>query len=64
LKIDFISLWIKDSLPQSLFIRVNRSYIFNKKVVSSIVGKDITIDKVKIPVSARYSDTVKKALFL
>jgi hypothetical protein len=42
---------------------VNRSYIFNKKVVSSIVGKDITIDEVKIPVSARYSAAVKKCCF-
>jgi DNA-binding LytR/AlgR family response regulator len=64
LKIDFISLWIEDILPQSLFIRVHRSYIINKKVVSSIVGKDITIDEVKISLSARYSDALKNAVFI
>jgi DNA-binding LytR/AlgR family response regulator len=54
---------LEDSLPQSLFMRVHRSYIINKKEVSSLVGKDVTINKVKIPVSARYFDTVKEQLF-
>jgi DNA-binding LytR/AlgR family response regulator len=54
---------LEDSLPQSLFMRVHRSYIINKKQVSSLVGKDLTINKIKIPVSVRYFDTVKKQLF-
>jgi DNA-binding LytR/AlgR family response regulator len=42
----------------------HRSYIFNKKAVSSLVGKDLTVYEVKIPVSARYFDAVKKGLFI
>ncbi len=55
---------LEESLPQSLFMRVHRSYIINKKAVTSLVGKDLTINDIKIPVSARYFDVVKKVLFL
>ena len=54
---------LEESLPPSLFMRVHRSYIINKKAATSLVGKDLTINDVKIPVSARYFDAVKEKLF-
>lgn len=54
---------LEKSLPQSLFMRVHRSYIINKKAITSLVGKSLTINAVKIPVSTRYFDTVKEQLF-
>lgn len=50
-------------LPNELFMRVHRSFIINRKKVSALKSKDLVINDVKIPVSARYFDLVKKSLF-
>ena len=50
-------------LPSELFMRVHRSFIINRKKVSALKSKDLVINTVKIPVSARYFEMVKKSLF-
>ena len=50
-------------LPSELFMRVHRSFIINRKKVSALKSKDLVINAVKIPVSARYFEMVKKSLF-
>lgn len=54
---------LEDSLPNTLFMRVHRSYIINKNKVQSLKDKDVLIQGERIPVSATYFDTVKKELF-
>ena len=54
---------LEKSLPQSLFIRVHRSYIVNKLQVTGLKGRDLLLNKVTIPVSDSYYDTVKSSLF-
>ncbi|MCK0146228.1 LytTR family DNA-binding domain-containing protein [Arenibacter sp. F26102] len=54
---------LEKRLPKELFMRVHRSYIVNKKKVSALKGKDVFIEKVAIPVSASYFDSVKSNLF-
>ena len=50
-------------LPSTIFMRVHRSYIVNKKHVSALRGKDLIIASSTIPVSSSYFDSVKKELF-
>lgn len=50
-------------LPESLFLRVHRSYIVNKKKVKALKGRELYMDVVSIPVSDTYFDLVKKELF-
>lgn len=54
---------LEKKLPAEFFMRVHRSYIINKNKVSALKGKDLTIEKATIPVSARYFELVKKTLF-
>lgn len=54
---------LEDTLPESQFMRVHRSYIVNKQKVESLKDKDIIIHKERIPVSATYFERVKKELF-
>lgn len=50
-------------LPSSLFMRVHRSYIVNRKMVTGLKGRDLLLDDVEIPVSDSYYDVVKGELF-
>ncbi len=50
-------------LDATIFTRVHRSYIVNKKLVTALKGKDLFIGKLKIPVSDSYYEKVKKGLF-
>ena len=52
-----------DSLAKYQFIRVHRSYIVNRTKVNALKGKELIIDKHKIPVSDTYFEIVKKCLF-
>ncbi len=50
-------------LPTDQFMRVHRSFIVNRKKVTSLKGRDIYIGNKEIPVSAQYFDAVKEELF-
>lgn len=50
-------------LPRSLFLRVHRSYIINKKFVTGLKGRDLILSEQIIPVSDSYYDIVKQDLF-
>ena len=50
-------------LPSSLFIRVHRSYIVNRQMVTGLKGRDLLLGDVEIPVSDSYYDVVKGELF-
>lgn len=54
---------LEESLPQSIFIRVHRSYIVNKEKVLTLKGKNLLISNTKIPVSDSYYNKVKTELF-
>lgn len=50
-------------LPSSLFIRVHRSYIVNRAMVTGLKGRDLLLGDVEIPVSDSYYERVKRELF-
>ncbi|MGB5554467.1 MAG: LytTR family DNA-binding domain-containing protein [Flavobacteriaceae bacterium] len=50
-------------LPSALFIRVHRSYIVNREMVTGLKGRDLLLGDVQIPVSDSYYDLVKDSLF-
>ncbi len=54
---------LEKSLDRSTFIRVHRSFIINKKMVTGLKGRDLLISDIKIPVSDSYYEAVKKELF-
>ena len=54
---------LEKSLPESIFMRVHRSYIINKHKVTGLKGKDLLISDAIIPVSDSYYTAVKKELF-
>ena len=54
---------LEKTLPNSLFIRVHRSYMINKNFVTRLKGRDLLLSEVVIPVSDSYYDAVKLELF-
>lgn len=54
---------LEKSLPESVFMRVHRSYIINKEKVTALKGRYLLISSLKIPVSDRYYEKVKTDLF-
>ena len=54
---------LENILPKSMFIRVHRSYIVNKKFVTGLKGRDILLSDEVIPVSDSYFEAVKVELF-
>ena len=54
---------LEKTLPNSLFIRVHRSYMINKNFVTGLKGRDLLLSEVVIPVSDSYYDAVKLELF-
>lgn len=54
---------LEESLPESQFIRVHRSYIVNRSKVSGLKGRDLIVATTKIPVSDSYYEKVKNELF-
>ena len=54
---------LEKTLPKDIFMRVHRSYIINKNMVTSLKGKDLVLNGKSIPVSTTYYDNVKETLF-
>ncbi len=54
---------LEKTLPNEIFMRVHRSYIINKNMVTSLKGKDLVLNGKSIPVSTTYYDNVKETLF-
>ncbi|MCB4808465.1 LytTR family DNA-binding domain-containing protein [Tamlana sp. 62-3] len=54
---------LQQTLPDSIFMRVHRSYIVNKQKVSVLTGRILQISKHNIPVSDSYFELVKTELF-
>lgn len=54
---------LEQELPSSMFMRVHRSYIINKKSVTGLKGRDLLLSDVVIPVSDSYYEQVKEELF-
>ncbi|MCF3108258.1 LytTR family DNA-binding domain-containing protein [Niabella sp. CC-SYL272] len=48
---------LENMLPESLFARVHRSYIINKRKISGIEGNRILIGKREVPIGTHYKDT-------
>jgi DNA-binding LytR/AlgR family response regulator len=54
---------LEEALPPTQFLRVNRSYIVNKKVIREIEGNEITTNSGrKIPIGVTYRANVLAAL--
>ncbi|WP_047245321.1 LytR/AlgR family response regulator transcription factor [Maribacter thermophilus] len=54
---------VEQELPDSMFIRVHRSYIVNRKCVTGLKGRDLMLSDLCIPVSDSYYERVKQELF-
>jgi DNA-binding LytR/AlgR family response regulator len=52
----------EQQLPGSQFIRVHRSFIINKALITLIDGNRVFINKVEIPVGSNYKDQFLKSL--
>lgn len=53
---------IHEQLPQSQFIRINRSYIVNKDRINSFTNNDVFIDKYEIAIGNSYRDLFFESL--
>ncbi|MGV3503181.1 MAG: LytR/AlgR family response regulator transcription factor [Adhaeribacter sp.] len=51
-------------LPESLFVRVHRSYILNKAKITHIEGNRVFIDKQEIPIGGNYKEAFYRKLGL
>lgn len=54
---------LEETLPNTMFMRVHRSFIVNRKKITAMKGKDLFIGDIKIPVSLSYYELVKQQLF-
>ncbi|MES1181714.1 MAG: LytTR family DNA-binding domain-containing protein [Flavobacterium sp.] len=54
----------EQQLPRSLFVRVHRSFIVNKKLITLIEGNRVFINKIEIPVGSNYKEEFLKELGL
>jgi DNA-binding LytR/AlgR family response regulator len=55
---------IEELLPASLFIRVHRSFIINKTMITHIEGNRAFINSTEIPIGSNYKDNFMKQLGL
>lgn len=53
---------IYEMLPQSVFLRINRSYIVNRNKIESFDNNDVFIGKYEIPIGNMYRDELFQAL--
>lgn len=49
---------ICDNLPQSLFLRVHKSYIVNKKKIKKLAGNLLYINSIEIPIGNTYKNEI------
>ena len=54
----------EQQLPKTLFIRVHRSFIVNKSLITLIEGNRVFINKIEIPVGNNYKEDFLKELGL
>ena len=54
---------LEKTLDSGVFIRVHRSYIVNRNMVTGLKGRDLYLGTIQIPVSDSYYELVKKELF-
>ncbi|QEM10428.1 LytR/AlgR family response regulator transcription factor [Mucilaginibacter rubeus] len=55
---------LTDLLPAELFIRVHRSFVVNKSMISHIEGNRVFIQQNEIPIAGNYRDDFLKAIGL
>jgi DNA-binding LytR/AlgR family response regulator len=53
---------IIEYLPETLFIKVHKSFVVNRQKISSIEGNIIRIGKAEIPISQNYHEEVMKSI--
>jgi len=53
---------IIEHLPETLFIKVHKSFVVNRQKISSIEGNIIHISNVEIPISQNYHEEVMKSI--
>ena len=49
---------IEEQLPESMFIRVQKSFIVSKDYVTSVRKNSVFIDNIEIPVGDNYKDAI------
>ena len=54
---------VESLLDATIFKRVHRSFVINKKMVTALKGKEVFLGDIKIPISNSYYEQVKKELF-
>lgn len=53
---------VQDKLPPYTFIRVHKSYLVSKEKITGVSTKNVTLDKIKIPLGLSYREEIEKAL--
>lgn len=53
---------VQEKLPRHSFIRVHKSYLVSKEKITGVSTKNITLDKIKIPLGLSYREEIEKAL--
>jgi len=51
---------VENMLPQSLFLRIHRSYIVSIKKVTAYTNNDVEIGKIELPIGKSYHEVFKK----
>jgi DNA-binding LytR/AlgR family response regulator len=54
----------EQQLPPTLFVRVHRSFIINKSMITFIEGNRVFLDKIEVPIGSNYKDAFLKELKL
>lgn len=54
---------LEETLDNTIFKRVHRSYIVNKNAVTALKGRTLYLGEISVPVSDKYYDKVKNELF-
>jgi len=55
---------VQELLPESKFVRIHRSFLINKDIITSVSLSKIEINNMTIPVGRKYKDEVKKKILL
>lgn len=55
---------LEELLPASRFLRVHRSFLVNKSMISHIEGNRIFINQIEVPIGSNYRETMLKELGL